>query len=400
MITVVTSEPSSENLRASLDHDRHPVLVLADDPAVRAPQLATYLAALHPTWTIFDWSPATRGVADEPIMERLYPFGLTTEAPSSLPVDSWERAARVVHEQYRVDMQRNGTLDPDEPAHRPWEQLDPFRKETNIRQVTTALAAAEHLGRSWGPVVEGVSADGLVTSAQVSETELEQMTRMEHESWMKHLTDNGWRFGEKRDNARRLHPSLRVFDALTADDREKTRQGVTNALRILESLGYRSTVLRQQRGSSVDHDRHGQDQHSNDQHGNDQHGWIDAVRSGDVRAARSGADWTWTNESGGAMEGAAGDWQVTDDHGMSWSVEPEIFARTYVHLGGDRWRRTGTVKARPAVEGELIDSLEGQQTAHAGDWVIKGAKGEQWVTSGDHFAANYEGASGSASSSA
>ena len=57
---------------------------------------------------------------------------------------------------------------------------------------------------------------------------------------------------------------------------------------------------------------------------------------------------------------------------------------------GDRWRRTGSVKARPAVEGELVDSLEGQQTAHAGDWVIKGAKGEQWVTSGDHFAANYE----------
>ena len=218
-------------------------------PTIRpsaAPQLATYLAALNPTWTIFDWSPATRGVADEPIMERLYPFGLTTEAPSSLPVDSWERAARVVHEQYRVDMQRNGTLNPNEPAHRPWEQLDPFRKETNIRQVTTALAAAENLGRSWGPVVEGVSSDGLVTTSQVSEAELDQMTRMEHESWMKHLTDNGWRFGEKRDNARRLHPSLRAFDTLSADDREKTRQGVTNALGILESLGYRSTVLRQQ----------------------------------------------------------------------------------------------------------------------------------------------------------
>ena len=114
------------------------------------------------------------------------------------------------------------------------------------------------------------------------------------------------------------------------------------------------------------------------------------MRRGEVTAVRLRADWTWTNESGGAMEGEAGDWQVTDDHGKSWSVEPEIFVRTYAHLGGDRWRRTGSVKARPAVEGELIDSLEGQQTARSGDWVIKGAKGEQWVTSGDHFAANYE----------
>ena len=90
------------------------------------------------------------------------------------------------------------------------------------------------------------------------------------------------------------------------------------------------------------------------------------------------------------MEGRAGDWLVTDDHGKSWSVTPEIFVRTYAQLNGDRWRRTGTVEARPAVEGELIDSLEGRQTAHTGDWVIKGSKGEQWVTSGDHFAANYE----------
>ena len=403
LITVVTSEPNTENLRASLDHDRHPVLVLADDPAVRAPQLATYLAALNPTWTIFDWSPATRGVADEPIMERLYPFGLTTEAPSSLPVDSWERAARVVHEQYRLDMQRNGTLNPNEPAHRPWEELDPFRKETNIRQVTTALAAAENLGRSWGPVLEGVSSDGLVTTSQLSEVELDQMTRMEHESWMKHLTDNGWRFGEKRDNARRLHPSLRAFDTLSADDVEKTRQGVTNALGILESLGYRSTVLRQQPVTNViDHDQQSRDQQSHDQLGDDQrahdqNGWIGVVRRGEVTAVRQRAAWTWTNESGGTMEGRAGDWQVTDDHGKSWSVEPEIFTRTYAHLGGNRWRRTGSVMARPAVEGELVDSLEGRQTAHGGDWVIRGAKGEQWVTSGDHFAANYERAGGSGS---
>ena len=35
-------------------------------------------------------------------MELLYPFGLTMEAPSSLPVDSCRRAARVVHEKYRL----------------------------------------------------------------------------------------------------------------------------------------------------------------------------------------------------------------------------------------------------------------------------------------------------------
>ena len=183
------------------------MLILADDPAVTGMHQATYLAALNPTWTIFHWSATTSGVADQPIMELLYPFGLTLEAPSSLPVDNWERAARVVHEQYRLITQQHRQLDPSKPSHRAWEQLDPFLKESNIRQVTTALAAAESLGRSWGPVVSGGRSDGLVTSAEVS-AELNTMAEMEHMSWMKHLQDNAGATAQ-RDDHRLIHPSLR-----------------------------------------------------------------------------------------------------------------------------------------------------------------------------------------------
>ena len=40
--------------------------------------------------------------------------------------------------------------------------------------------------------------------------------------------------------------------------------------------------------------------------------------------------------------------------------------------------------------GELVVSLEGPETAGEGDWVIKGAAGEQWLTSAEHFAESYE----------
>ncbi len=378
LINVVTDEPTSDRLGRSLVHDHHPALILADDPAERNPQLATYLAALNPTWTIFDWSPATRGVADEPIMEQLLPFGLTTEAPSSLPVDSWERAARVVHEQYRAEMQRHGALNPQEPAHRPWERLDPFRKETNIRQVTTALAAAEQIGRSWGPVIDRAAPDGLESSEEVRAEDLDRLARMEHESWRQHLQDNGWRYGAQRDNARRLHPSLQTFDELTADDQDKTRQGVSHALDTLGILGYRSTALRPKALAADDHQT-----------------WTKVARRGEVTAVRADADWDWTTAAGATMRGLEGDWLVTDDQGKSWSVEPGIFAQTYTHVDGNRWRRSGFAQARPAVEGERIDSLEGPQTADAGTWVMKGTAGELWVISAEHFAANYERVSGS-----
>jgi hypothetical protein len=375
LISVVESEPTLANLRTTLRLDQHPALILAADPTMTEPHLATYLAARNPAWTIFDWSATTRGVATEPIMEMLFPFGLTMEAPSSLPVDSWERAARVVHEQYRLITQQHQQLDATMRSHRPWEQLDPFLRETNIRQVTTALAAAESLGRSWGPVVSGVTSDGLVSSAEVSTSELDTMAKIEHESWMKHLDNHGWRYGPQRDDRHHIHPSLRAWDDLTAADQEKTRQGVANALRVLNQLGYRSTVLRPQSERS-DGDNAGE--------------WAEVTRRGEVTAVRSDTSWTWTSESGATMQGAVGDWRVTDDSGQSWSVAPEIFASTYEHVAGDRWRRTGRAWARRAVPGEVITSLEGRQTAAEGDWVIRGSQGEEWVTTSEHFAASYE----------
>ena len=52
--------------------------------------------------------------------------------------------------------------------------------------------------------------------------------------------------------------------------------------------------------------------------------------------------------------------------------------------------RTGRAWARSAIPGEVINSLEGPQTASEGDWVIRGPKGEEWATTGDHFAASYQ----------
>jgi hypothetical protein len=63
LILVVGSQPTSENLRATLQSDQRPVLILADDPATAGPHHATYLAALSPTWTILDWSLTNTAVA-------------------------------------------------------------------------------------------------------------------------------------------------------------------------------------------------------------------------------------------------------------------------------------------------------------------------------------------------
>jgi hypothetical protein len=52
------------------------------------------------------------------------------------------------------------------------------------------------------------------------------------------------------------------------------------------------------------------------------------------------------------------------------------------------------VQVRPAREGETIQTLEGPLAASAGEWVVRGDLGEEWVISGERLRAGYRGASG------
>jgi hypothetical protein len=101
-IAVEPVEPTEPGLVGLLAGAESPAVIFADDLiGWRKDDLsATLLAALHPNWTIYHSDATTQGLVHRPIMERLYPFGLTIEPPEGAAVDSWERAARVVHQSY------------------------------------------------------------------------------------------------------------------------------------------------------------------------------------------------------------------------------------------------------------------------------------------------------------
>jgi hypothetical protein len=320
----------------------------------------TLLAARHPTWTIYQFDATTSGLVHRPIMERLFPFGLTIEPPEGAAVDSWERAARVVHQGYLDSL--GDQRDPTKPAQRPWAELPPFYRASNIRLVTATLAGAESVGRTWGPV----PADQTGTSSTaVQPDQLRQMARLEHESWRRFYLEQGWTYGATRDDARSVHNALQPWDQLSADYRQRAMDNVKDALRTLHALGYRSTATSGDRT------------------------WITVERRGEVRATVLDRDWRWQTSSGEWMHAWPGDYRVSNGNGETWSVKRAIFRQSHEHLGGDRWRRVGEVFAQPATLGEFVISLEGPVTAAAGDWIVQGKAGEQWVTSAQHFAQNY-----------
>lgn len=61
---------------------------------------------------------------------------------------------------------------------------------------------------------------------------MERLARIEHRRWMADRIDRGWTSGAARDNARLIHPSIRPFDELSAEEQEKDR----NAVRALAKI--------------------------------------------------------------------------------------------------------------------------------------------------------------------
>lgn len=341
-------------------------VVLTEQPAEAALEdfSPSLLAALHPTWNVYHADGSTQGLAARPVMKGLHPFGLTIEPAPGGPVGSWERAARVVHRSY---LQSLGEVDPARPAQRPWEELAPFYRESNIRLVTATLAGAESVGRAWAPEAQSWSGPA---STAVEPAQLVAMAEFEHTTWRQFHLDAGWGYGEVRDDARRVHNALLPWDRLSPAYRDRAIGSVRAALTTLHALGYRSWTIDERRP------------------------WQAVTRHGEVQASVLDHDWRWQTGSGAWLQAQVGDYRVSNGSGDAWSVEPEIFLATHEHVAGDRWRRTGQVWAQPAVPGELVISLEGAETAEIGDWVMKGTAGEQWLTSAAHFGASYERAGG------
>lgn len=348
--TASDADATSATVAKAVTGATAPGILFAGEPDDDTERLTALLGAESPGWLVYSRRAEVAGLGSEPLLARVYAYGSTLDA-GGRPVGNWERIARLGHERFIREHP-----DPAIPSRKPWDELAPFYRASNVRQVLSTLANAVTVGRSWGA---GESAAGMPSDQQ-----LERMAQLEHESWSAHLSANGWRYGDGRDDARRLHPDLRPWADLDDEAREKTRGGVRSSLELLATLGYRSFD-----DSAAD--------------------WHTMNRHGVVWARRRDEPWDWTTASGQTLHGSAGDWEVFDKRGVAHAVTPSAFQSSHRHLDGDRYERTGSVQVRPAKDGELIDTLEGPLVAHTGEWVVRGDIGEEWVITAERLRSGY-----------
>ena len=67
----------------------------------------------------------------------------------------------------------------------------------------------------------------------------ERIAENVHEEWAKARMDEGWTYGEKRDDIHKKHPCLVPYDELPEEEKEYDRNTAMNTIKMVKKLGFR-----------------------------------------------------------------------------------------------------------------------------------------------------------------
>lgn len=71
----------------------------------------------------------------------------------------------------------------------------------------------------------------------------EKMSRNVHEVWAKSRINQGWTWGEKRDDQRKTHPDLVPYDELPEEEKDYDRNTSLETIKMILKLGFRISKI-------------------------------------------------------------------------------------------------------------------------------------------------------------
>jgi len=85
-----------------------------------------------------------------------------------------------------------------------------------------------------------------------------------------------------------------------------------------------------------------------------------------------------------------GDLIMTSEDGERHPLKKDLFDKTYTYLDDGRATKTAPTMAKQMDELFIVDTLEGQASGAAGDWLAQGADGECWPIPDEAFRKRYQ----------
>lgn len=150
---------------------------------------------------------------------------------SNLIDESIDKLAQTIHGDYLLNLQQ---INPDIPTHRPWDILPDEIRNRNRQQ-------ADHMWiklRSLGCIAVPLDNAGNAYELQHDER-LEALSKAEHNRWCAYLYCNGWKLGEKRDDAHKIHTDLVPYEDLSEPIKQYDRNAILNMPHLLHQTGYK-----------------------------------------------------------------------------------------------------------------------------------------------------------------
>lgn len=143
--------------------------------------------------------------------------------PASIDRKQYEPAAKALHEAYAIR----------HPTSNRWEDL---REDFRISNLHQAMYA-ERILASAGFVLEKNGRRPVTSFPRFSDAEVERMAELEHGRYNVERLAQGWRYGPKRDDRRKLHPLIAPWKAVPPSERQKDRDAVLEFPKALAQIG-------------------------------------------------------------------------------------------------------------------------------------------------------------------
>jgi hypothetical protein len=144
-----------------------------------------------------------------------------------------EMLARSVHEDFVRKQRDLGKSVEENEILVPWDQLPEKIKEANRRYADDISCKLQAVRCYLAPLRDWDAFEFKFTPQEV-----ETMAKMEHERWCQERSLTGWSQAEKKDEKRKLHPSLILWEELPEEEKEKNRAFIRDLPGILAKAGF------------------------------------------------------------------------------------------------------------------------------------------------------------------
>jgi hypothetical protein len=153
-----------------------------------------------------------------------------------LPV---EELAEAIHESFRENCTEKGEKIKDK-FNKPFNELTEAIKEDNR---AAARRMHEILALVGLYIVKKEKSAQLEKDQDINimnhlEYHMELLSEAEHNGWMKQRLNAGWKYGEIRDDEKKIHPDLIPYHKLSNKEKEKDRESIRGYNQKLKSAGY------------------------------------------------------------------------------------------------------------------------------------------------------------------